>query len=116
MRAAAVPSFAGLPWNEPDEREASQKRRPCAEEEGRGRTDPGPELPADDASDEPGQADGRRIPADSARPQLRRDEVRRKCLADGTEDALVEPVEHEEDADEDHVRREPEPGVDGEED
>ena len=26
MQAAAVASFAGLPWNEQDEREASQKR------------------------------------------------------------------------------------------
>ena len=67
--------------------------------------DPVPQKAGNDAGHELQQADGRAVPAHTARPQFVRDEVCCERLANRAENALIESVEDKEGRDQQNVLR-----------
>src|SRR5665213_3147974 len=81
-----------------------------------GMADAVPEQARHEAGHEPGEPNGRAVPADAARADLRGDEVTRESFPRRPEYSLEETIEEEEAADEDHVPGEREAEIGRQED
>src|SRR5207249_2083040 len=68
-------SRGSAPRHKDEYGDSSEQRAGRTEEERRRRAGSGPELSSDDARNEPGQADRRRVPPDPRRPELVGNEI-----------------------------------------